>query len=125
MSIQWQRHTHMAEDPRVHGIQRGTGRIFPGMHNRGPQRTVDSQRDKTQVYDETQKIATRSCTPSDPHHVPQAPQQIQRIPKPPTVQHRNQSPTIHAPQNPQPPPPNPQAHSKPQTTPMNTTRPRG
>ena len=68
-----QRHRHTAEDPKAYRIPRGTGRIIPGMHNRGPQRTVESQKDKTQANDETNKIATWSCTPSYPHHAPQAP----------------------------------------------------
>ena len=111
MSTQRQRHT--AEDPRAHRIPRGTGRITRGIHNRGPQRTVESQRDKTQAHDETQKIATRSCTPSDPHHAPQAPQQIQRIPKTPAAQPRNQPPTPYHPCTPEPPTTTPEASSLP------------
>ena len=126
-SSQTEAETH-AEDPKPHRIPRGTWRIIPGMHN-GPQRTVESQRDKTQAHDETQEIAIRSCTPSDPYHALQAPQQVQRIPKTPAAQPRNRAPpppqTIHAPWNPQPPPPKLQAHSKTQATPMNPTRPRG
>ena len=113
---QRQRQRHMEEGPKVHGIPRGTGRIIPGMHNRGLQRTVESQRDKTQANDERpRRLPPGAAHLQTPIMHPKLPSRSKEYQKPqlhnPETNSNPSPQTIHAPQNLEPPTITPKAPS--------------